>query len=358
LTDFLDVGDMGFLHNEDGGIDATTGLVKRIPHGFDASMDCQMNDINRDTVTYRINGIKDESVKQKYRDIYYKNAKEIFGNKENLNRMIKLVNTFPYPEANKAKVREFLRIRFYQYMKYFNSADFAEAMNRQYRPSKILMPFVSNDEYETHRVAFIKGCERPTVPLAGVSLKVIGEPKLYKYTYTDGDVRVKAAFRVTIQTTDHALKVSKNNPFELRLVKVGQNDLEEKSVYTNPLLETVSGVDDVAGPYYIIPPHTLTTFNLARSFGENEILKGKYYVELNSFHPNNNITPLDISLKTNTLAMGLVEPITLKSPKQNEKLTAGLKYIISWNAAPNRYTGFRLYDSHNRGYDLLNPDEP
>ena len=148
LSQFLSLGDMSYLTNEDWGTDNTTGKTVIIPHGFDYSFNCSVAeplDLDITELIDRVNVYLPEELRPAYRPILYQLAREIFLNPASLNKMIELVNSFPYPDVNKEQLIEYLKIRFYRYGKYFNSASFASQMKQSYNPLSVTMPFSSDE---------------------------------------------------------------------------------------------------------------------------------------------------------------------------------------------------------------------
>ncbi len=126
LMQLFELGDHGVFGNEDYGLDAKTGLWKNIPYDMDSSFQCGNPGI---PYIWRV----DENINPQRKAVYYSTlhrvAREIFDNPDTLNRMLLLVDKFPF-EDNKDKMKNTLRWRFYYYALYFGSEEFSKSMGQ------------------------------------------------------------------------------------------------------------------------------------------------------------------------------------------------------------------------------------
>lgn len=362
LTDFLNVMDMGYLHNEDWGIDKATGKAKIIPHGFDAAFSCHLNNPSSLEATWTINALP-VSIRSSYQSAYYRIVKEIFGNSTSLDKMIASVNEFPYNDANKTKLIEYLKIRFYKYSKYFNSEEFAQSIGQTFSPVTISLPFASDSEYLSHEQAFSNTCYRSAQPLSGVTVSVIGTPTLsYTSDYEDPKNGVitkngMVNYVIEIKTTTSALEVSKSryrNAFSTSLMGINANNNQEVQFQYSPIL---GNVENYSGPYYVIPPNSTVRFSLSAYINSSSLMKDNYFVQMYNFKPNNNVMPLPIQSKTNTLNLGYYDQIEITTPKSGEVLNLESQYNISWKGTSNRIMNIILkgLNGYNE-WSITNPN--
>ncbi len=373
LTDFLNVGDMDYLHNEDWGIDWITGKAKLIPHGFDSSFSCFSIDPSDIQIINMINGLPVNS-RSSYQSAFYRITKEIFGNSTSLNQMISLVNDFPYKDVDKEKLIEYLKIKFYQYAKYFNSSDFASSINQTYESRSVVLPFTSDEEYNSHRQTFFSSCYRTAKAVSGLSVSMIGTPTFVYSSDSNPAVPCPKGFDCTgapssgvvkngqvslvveVKTTDSAVQMSKSrygNAFQAELV--GTSGIDQKDIDFE--YSPISGnIEDYAGPYYSIPPNSTVRFSLSAPINSGELLKDAYYIQMNSFQPNNNVTPLTLEAKTGSLDLGYFDPIEIISPKADDKLAFGDLYQIKWSGTPNQPMEIIITSSDRGGHYISNPD--
>ena len=129
LTEFTNLQDRGAFHNEMYGKNINNNYWKQIPYDFDLSFDCSMSSPNMD---YALDSIPEER-RQEYKDIYYSVAREIFSDINNLNEMLFEIDSYPF-NANKTKMKGFIKTKFYIYALYFSSEQFAQNMNNPYSP--------------------------------------------------------------------------------------------------------------------------------------------------------------------------------------------------------------------------------
>ena len=317
MTDFLNLQDMGPLHNEEWGVDKTTGRTKIIPHGFDASFGCYLSDPQYNEAQRLINEIDNKSTLQR---AYYNLARDIFLKPSSLNDMLSLIDIFPYPDTDKEKLKEYLRIRFYQYATYFSSNGFADAMGQSYQQSNIQLPFVSEEEYLSRLLDFQNSCNPVRSALTGVTLNMV-ERSLSDLGVT---------FTIDVNTSDKALQIIKSrfsNPFRMNMV--GLRSDNKKNLWGT--YSTVSGVEDYAGPYYVIPPNTRARFEIHADINEDNFLQDTYYVEIDAFQPNNSVTEIKLNgIKTLSRQLGNAEPITIISPESESIMISGSTTTISW----------------------------
>ncbi|MFA6601815.1 MAG: hypothetical protein WCT02_03060 [Candidatus Paceibacterota bacterium] len=370
LSDFLNVGDMAPLHNEDWGIDLTTGKAKIIPHGFDSSFYCASDGTPGSYLTSLIDNLSAE-LRASYEVAYYRIAQEIFNKSVSLDQMMTLVDQFPRKDVDKQKLIEYLRLRFYKYATYFNSSAFAAELRQPHQPQQLTLPFSSEREYQTRNQDFAKTCNKTKTALSGVSVEVIGDLSLAYIPGNnppdkcpDGYVcegkpvesakngQVKAI--IEVRTSDLALQMLKSQygkPFEVSLVGK-ENTVNHIDFHVNPLS---GNVEDFAGPYYVIPPNSTVRFSLNATIDSNQVMKDSYYFILNSFQPNNHTLPQILNVKSDNLDLGSVEPMKMVAPKRGEALLAGEEYKITWSGSPNRPVQIFIYSTNGSQTYVSNP---
>ncbi len=357
LTNFTELGDTGFLHNEDGGIDIKTGEVKSIPHGFDESFGCIERDLHSKPthIEENFDQLPGDS-RQEYRNIYYRIAKEIFGNKEGLDKVLNIVNSFPYEDIDKSLIISYLKVKFYEYSEYFNSEVFARNMSHEYNPKDKYLPYTES-EYVKQKKNLIESCSFDKTDLKGVTISVIEKPtititeeELDENQSKDYGVTINKSRKVAyingvieIKTSNSELKVFKQGVFESSLY----NTKDDVNAYDNYLILTynVSGVDDSIGPYHIIPPNTKARLNMHAFFYDDSTLKGSYYFKLSKFNANNQYNTILLNLKSNTIDFGSLSPIKVSTPKSGEILNVNSKYDISWSGSANRMVVIEIIDN-------------
>ncbi|MEO8637578.1 MAG: CotH kinase family protein [Candidatus Taylorbacteria bacterium] len=352
FTDFLAVYDMGALHNEEWGVDKTTDKTKVIPHGFDLSLGCYSMDSDpSSSETERLLDDLPASTQPSYRQAYYQIARNIFLQPSSLNDMFAMIDDFPYLNVNKEILREYLRIKFYQYAKYANSSDFAQKMGQTFVPVNITLPFASDSEYATHLSSFKGACGRVPIPLTGVTVSVASSSLS----------ATEATFTVDVTTTESALELFKSrysSSFAVSLVgtilvQSGTNNNQDLGIQYVPLY----GVEDFAGPYYIIPPNTTARFVISGSFNEENLLRDTYFAKLLTFRPNNDIEQFVINdAKTNSLHMGVLDPIVVTLPQKGDTVLAGSTTTISWTGTPGRATGISISGTDGQNWPISNPE--
>lgn len=352
LTSFLNLGDMGFLHNEDGGIDINTGLVKSIPHGFDASFECYIEGGGLSlTNLYQMN-----SPEQKYKDIFYSVSREIFLDSKNLDKMISFVDSFPYTNVDKELLKKFLKIRFYQYSTYANSSEFAKSSNKDYLPKVISLPFKNEQEYLNALTDFKNRCDLPKINLNGVSVSDIKDFSIS--STTDNNPYYNISFVIDVKTGDKALQLfRKHNVFAFSILDA-KDGKKIRDVYM-PII-SIKGINqNVIGPYYEIPPNTTVSLTMGYTLNRNNLIKGEYIFAIDSFTPNNNFNPFKLNYKTKIFSLGKVEPIVVTSPRLGEVIDsrASSTYMITWSGEKDRYMSIHLNDERGNIYYIINPAE-
>ncbi len=350
LTDFLDLSDMAFLHNEDGGIDIKTGLVKSIPHGFDASFDCYADDgrllFDRFYPMY--------SKDQKHKDIFYSVSREIFLNSKNLDKMLSFVDSFPYKDVDGELLKNFLKIRFYQNSTFVNSSEFAKSLNKIHSPVVINLPFKDNQEYGNALIDFGNKCYLPKIDLKGVTVSDI---KDFSLSSSTDNSSYNISFTVDVKTGDKALQLYRKNPFFVMSVLNSKDEKKVREIYL--VTSSIKGIDEnVVGPYYEITPNTTVSINLRSTIAADFIFKGDYKFVLESFTPNNNFNPFKINYKTKIFSLGRFEPIVLRTPKQDENIDSGATstYTITWSGEKDKSITIFLVDASGYRYYLTNPN--
>jgi len=143
LSDFTSLGDIATLHNVDYGLQSS-GIWKHIPFDFDISFYC---DFSTREVLNRIEQLPSE-LQPFYKQAYYRIAREIFDNPDNLNYMLALVDSYPFSD-NTVKMKNTIKLRFYYYALYFGSSQFASDLGQEY------VPFENQEAYvrEAVRIA-------------------------------------------------------------------------------------------------------------------------------------------------------------------------------------------------------------
>jgi hypothetical protein len=131
LTQLVDLEDRGLFHNDDLGIDAKTGLWKNIPFDMDSSFECYLYNSDPEEI---VKGF-DSAKKSSYYSTLHRSARELFDDPDVLNRMLLLVDKFPFVD-NKDKMKRTLELRFYYYALYFGSEEFSKKIGQTHVPYK------------------------------------------------------------------------------------------------------------------------------------------------------------------------------------------------------------------------------
>ncbi len=345
MTDFFNLGDMGVIHNEDYGMDLKTKKYYIIPHGFDASFSCE---IKEPSLNYIINHIP-QRLHADYKARYYTTAREIFANPASLDRMLSAVDAYPFND-DKEKIREFLKLSFYQYSSHFTSESFAKQTGQAYVPTEIKMPFSSDEEYQRHFNAFDKSCQRTFVPLDKNMVIVTGTPKLEKIPapeYGEAREKLQAFFNVKITTGNEELKVLKQQAFTVKLEgsldKPKPNNIDAMFGDYNlwPSYPRPDNLEDSIGPYYYIPPNTSVVFEVIAEGAYEPIEKDTYKAVLVSFKPFASAIQMTsiANNKTNSLVFGGIErieevkSISLLTPVFDEVIEKGKPYTIKYGSS-------------------------
>lgn len=305
LTEFLNLFDMGFLHNEDGGTDLSTGKVKRIPHGFDSSFSCEMKEPSLSYVANKFYFLP-ENLKPSYRSTYYKIARDVFGDISNLNRMIRLVDSFPYPDVDKTKLKEFLKLRFYQYAQYFNSQEFANIMGQDYRMINMSLPFSSNQEYEANRTAFFSTCGKsgvvnvPTQPViptvVNPTVTALDTPVL---TIIDSTRTLNANFLFEVRAGSSDVRIPRSLYIPISLIG---NKGNQYSV--NGKFESITPLPASDNVYFVVQSNTSARFSLNGVISKDQLVSGdSYYAKIEKLQLNEAIGNIAVNVKTNTVSI-------------------------------------------------------
>jgi hypothetical protein len=130
LSELVSLGDRGSFHNEDYGLDATINQWKRIFFDFDLSFDCYYYNQAR-YVFSNLNLSQSEifSLKQNFSAL----LKSFYDDPDNLNKMLLSVDQYPF-RANKIKLKNELKLRFYYYALLYGSENFATDFGVPYQP--------------------------------------------------------------------------------------------------------------------------------------------------------------------------------------------------------------------------------
>ncbi len=146
LSDFVNLNDHFLFQNEDYGKDKSTGLWKTVPFDFDMSFDCGLP-VTPAGIEKELEKLSLEE-KIKYKNIYYKISREIFDNPESLNKMLSIVDRFPFI-GNKEPLKNYIRVAFYNYALYFGLPEFSNYIGKTH------IPFI-NEESNIKAVESIK----------------------------------------------------------------------------------------------------------------------------------------------------------------------------------------------------------
>ncbi|MCR4334475.1 MAG: CotH kinase family protein [Patescibacteria group bacterium] len=138
LSDFVNLNDHFLFWNEDYGKDKITGLWKIVPFDFDLSFDCGLPVVPTGLVK-EIEKLSPEE-KIKYKNLYYKISREIFDNPESLEKMLAIVDRFPF-EGNKETLKNYVRVAFYNYALYFGLPEFSNYIGKSH------ISFVNEESY-------------------------------------------------------------------------------------------------------------------------------------------------------------------------------------------------------------------
>ncbi len=139
LEDFFELGDRMVLHNEHYGLDAATGLWKPIPFDMDSSFRCYSGERLPGNIAGRIANVPFAQRKM-YAQKTLNITREIFDNVTTLHYLLSLVDRYPF-EENKDKMKNMLRLRFYQHALYYGSQEFAAELHEPH------VPFVNQEAY-------------------------------------------------------------------------------------------------------------------------------------------------------------------------------------------------------------------
>lgn len=140
LNAFADVNDRGYLHNEDFGLDASSGKWKYIPFDFDSSFSCGISyNYFREQLEKSIANLPAQQ-RSEYQKKYYAIAREIFDNPSNLHEMLLTIERYPF-RVNSIKMKNEIRARFYENALYYGSPAFAKSIGQEYKP------FVHQSQY-------------------------------------------------------------------------------------------------------------------------------------------------------------------------------------------------------------------
>jgi len=116
----------------------------------------------------------------------------------------------------------------------------------------------------------------------------------------------------------------------------------------------ISGAIDQPGPYYLILPNSTARFILSGSVSGTSLVRDTYYVQLDHFQPNYRITPYVLNVRTNSLALGDVEPIVVISPRSGDQLITGSTSTIRWSGNLGRAAQISLEGPS--WYNVTEPD--
>jgi hypothetical protein len=133
LNTFATVGDRGYLHNEDYGLDGA-GKLKYIPFDFDISFGCERQISTREEFLKSLSLANiPASQRSEYMKKYDAIVREIFDNPDNLNKMLLTIERYPF-RANSIKMKNEIRARFYENALYYGSRQFAQAIGQEHKP--------------------------------------------------------------------------------------------------------------------------------------------------------------------------------------------------------------------------------
>jgi|GEM_PF-1807279 len=309
LTAFLKVGDRKILDNEDYGKDIKTGLWKTIPFGFDSSFNCIVRGDSRfgpftDPLDYYIKTIP-EAKQDEYKRIYAAVARDIFGNPSSLQSMLSLVDGFPF-DGGKELTREYLRLSFDRYARYFHSPEFATFTGQPRLAPPQALSFLSEADFTSRVDAFWSRCksERVTAPF---TVAVASTSPLRIDDKGNNMLELVASYIVDVTTGATPATFMKEWAFNVLLLKEGSTDA--KSVAFNVYQYPRTPLKEVPGPTYTLPAHTTTRFVLTAKnpFQKSELPpKGMYYAELVSVNVINDYKPVFFQppSRTNSVSFG------------------------------------------------------
>jgi len=329
LTDFLSLYDMGPLHNEDWALNTVTGKTEIIPHGFDVSYTCEFTAPANVSVSTYISALS-PTQQDAYKLSYYTIARSIFEDSTSLDKMIALVNQFPYPDADKVQLIQYIKLHFYQFAKYYNSNDFALQMGQHYDPLTVSLPFTSDQDYQTQLNQFSSTCQYQASPAQNINATVVGTPSL-----VFDDTAKAAVFHLAVDVannSDSIFLVKKNFAFHMQLVSNTYHIPANPETLGNIILPASSNIIDYAGPYYHINPHTTGHFILDTVFSDSAILHDTYYAELNDFTPSYHVLPISLYARTNSLTFGSMSSLTVQSPSGGETFKQGDQMTLKWTS--------------------------
>ncbi|MDP3962711.1 MAG: hypothetical protein Q8Q03_02510, partial [bacterium] len=156
LSEFLNSDDHFVFWNEDYGRDSVTGMWKTIPFDFDMSLVC-----GGDSIPNAMQAVSRQSQQSQpeYKSLLYQTAREIFDNPRSLQKMLSLIDSFPL-SGDKAKLKNYITMRFYRYALYYGSPSTAKALGQVYQPYKNESLYLSSLDQVSKLEGFNNSCDR------------------------------------------------------------------------------------------------------------------------------------------------------------------------------------------------------
>lgn len=285
LADFLKAtADRRTLINESYGKDLGSDLWKTVPNDFDKSFEgCRVNDPSQSNLEARIKNLPPEKARL-YKDLYYKVGREIFSKPENLYQMLLEADKFPFP-AEKEKMKDYLKVAWSKYARYFKSKEFARKTGQTFVPSNqpSYFPYdgILNRMEAQRRLSFL--CKKALKKPPYVLIKIENDPKLeiipekWRKTEVSENVsylHLKATYQIELTALDEDINIPKKDLFQFALYN-------EKDKAIQAAIESnykITGITDLAGPFYLLKKGETGKFTTEADFwfeDENEGYKVK-----------------------------------------------------------------------------------
>lgn len=374
LTYFLKIGDRATLHNEDYGMDLTTKKWKAIPYGFDASMwNCSyFSPSYVDGIVLKSLNSDKASVKKQY----YKTARDMFGDINNLYKMQLIVDQFPF-DVDKTNIKRYLKIAFDEYRKYYLSKEFANFLGQDFVLIDTKPVYMSKSQQDSEINKFYSSCNIP-LKNSTVSVEINENPKISLGSdFTNKNLpSITGNFKISITALED-VNIPKSGFIRVKLYFDNKNlSITDKVLTINAVTDIDKNIEPNAGPYYFFKKgNTITlnaVFNVAAYYydviAQKDIPKnGNVYASIDSINlgygfniykvKENKSNTLNITSQTTAIpgsdedrsikkddSASIISNIQL-SDREINKFT---NYDITWSSRNSSNVSIELYDIRNR----------
>lgn len=350
---FADPGDRGPLHNEEYGQLVASDKWVSIAHGFDLSLwSCWLDVYTYSLIDYeRYLDTLSTSEQATFKPLFYKIGYETFSKKENLYKMLAIVDQFPLEKTGsigKKKLKEFIRLQFSAFNQYFSDPDTARRFGVSSNSSAIdYFPFTNQETFIQKKQLFAADC-RLTNPTPDIKLTITNISDAVISDKGNKDFKT-ISFKVSAEVSSnkqYAL-VPKENPLpafaNMKYISQEGNEVQAQTYFYSTYTKPAEFVDEV-GLYYVLPSYTKAKidFTVTQSFDALNIVPGDYTLNIAGLKLHTTQSPINVSgdLKSKQFSIAPVcPPVPAGSvPKISsvfaEKSSSTGEVKLTWSKSP------------------------